>query len=85
MSLVSSTLDREVSLVRVGVFKVLLHVQREGKYWTKARERLIVESLATKLILRARGNTRRHDACQDRSASLVHPEDKQFPGKPAPH
>src|SRR5678815_2700791 len=55
-------LDREVALVRVGVFEVLLHVQRERKYWTKTRERLIVESLATELILRARGHTRRHYA-----------------------
>src|SRR5438045_7360594 len=53
---------REVALVSVGVFKVLLHVQRERQHRTKAGECLIVESLATKLILRAGGNTRRHNA-----------------------
>src|SRR6185369_8109834 len=56
------TLDREIALVRVRVFEVLLHMQRERKHWTKTRERLIVESLATELILRARGDTGRHDA-----------------------
>src|SRR5262249_46502927 len=40
----------------------LLHVQRERKYWTKTRERLIVESLATKLILRTSRDARSHNA-----------------------
>src|ERR1043165_2297965 len=56
------TLDREVTLIRVCVLKVLLHVQRERKHWTKARERLIVETLATELILRAHGDARSHNA-----------------------
>src|SRR5262245_7155015 len=55
------TLDSEVALIRVGILKVLLHVQREGKHWAKARERLIVETLATKLILRARRDARSHN------------------------
>src|SRR5215510_2965869 len=57
-------LDREVTLIRVGVLKVLLHVQREGKYWTKARERLIVQALATELILRANRDARSHNPCR---------------------
>src|SRR5215207_5441578 len=56
------TLDSEVALKRVRVLEVLLHVQRERKHGTKARERLIVEALAAKLILRPRGNTRRHNS-----------------------
>src|SRR5215217_5481211 len=55
------TLDCEVALVGIGILKVLLHVQRERKYWTEARERLIVKSLSTELILRACGNSRRHN------------------------
>ena len=60
MSLRQLTLDREVTLVSIGVFKVLLHVQRERQHWSKARERLIVESLPAELILRSRSNTRRN-------------------------
>ena len=44
-------LDREVALVCVGVLEVLLNRQREWKYWTKARECLVVKSLPSKLIL----------------------------------
>src|SRR6185369_7103025 len=55
------TLDREVTLIRVRVLKVLLHVQRERKHWSKTREGLIVESLPTELILRAGGDARRRD------------------------
>src|SRR5436190_9994352 len=44
-------LDREVRLVRVRVFKSLADMQRKRQHWSKARERLIVEALATSLIL----------------------------------
>src|SRR5689334_14773082 len=55
-------LRREVALVRVGVFEILLHVQRERQHWSKTGERLIVEALTAELILRAGRNTRRHYA-----------------------
>ena len=51
-------LDCEVALVRVSVFKVFLHVQCERQHWSKSRERLIVEPLPAKLVLRARCNAR---------------------------
>src|SRR5215470_4520773 len=55
-------LNREVCLVRVGIFEVLLHWQRKRQHWTKAGKCLVVKSLATKLILRPRSNTRSHDS-----------------------
>src|SRR5689334_11006903 len=66
------SLDGEVALKRVGVFEVFLHVQRERKHWTKARERLIVESLTAELILSAGRHTRRLECgwksiCRDKS------------------
>src|SRR4029079_7399410 len=45
------TLNCEVTLIGVGVFKVLLNGKRKGKHWAKTRERLIVESLSSILIL----------------------------------
>src|SRR5258706_7566261 len=45
------TFDSEIRLISVSVFKVLADVKRERQHRAKTRERLIVEPLATKLIL----------------------------------
>src|SRR5215813_11834171 len=61
------SLDRHVCLVRIRIFEVLTHVQREGQNRTESWEGLIVETLPAELVLRARGNTRRdHTGWTDR-------------------
>src|SRR5258705_7393288 len=45
------TFDREIRLISISVFKVLADMQGERKHRPKAWKRLVVEPLATKLIL----------------------------------
>src|SRR6266545_4132722 len=49
------TLNREVTLVGIGVFEFLIWEKRERQNRAKAREGLVIEALASKLILRTRG------------------------------
>src|SRR5262249_7411575 len=54
--------DGKVRLIRVRVFKILLDVQRERKHRSESGERLVVEPLPSKLVLRGRGGTWRRKA-----------------------
>src|SRR5260370_13223683 len=53
------TLDRKVRLVGISVFEGFADVQREGQHRSKTRKCLIVETLASELILRGRRGARR--------------------------
>ena len=51
-------LEGQVPLVGVGVLEILAHVQRERQDWTKAWKCLVVEALASRLILRTARHAR---------------------------
>src|SRR5687767_2617343 len=53
------TLNRQISLICVGVLEVLIREKREWQNRAKAGERLVIKPLAPKLVLRAGGGARR--------------------------
>ncbi len=56
MSRVSWRSMEAVALIGVGVFEILIGEKRERQNGSEARESLVVKTLASKLILRARGS-----------------------------
>src|SRR5437870_2919531 len=64
-------LDGKVALIGVCILEFLIREKRERQYRAEARERLIIETLAPKLILRTRRGTGRTVDARDSSRGIT--------------